>query len=154
MIARVVERTGRGARESLEGLGRAGRFAVESAAATCDVALWWPQTAPQAVELGVRSLPIGMFIAVFTGIVLALLASYSVSGAVPLYFVGTLVEKTSLLAHSDSVMRRLHAGEGSVGLFLTDSSVYRQTDSLLTQLRRLVADVQSNPRKYLRVSVF
>jgi phospholipid/cholesterol/gamma-HCH transport system substrate-binding protein len=61
---------------------------------------------------------------------------------------------TSLLAHSDSVMRRLHAGEGSVGLFLTDSSVYRQTDSLLTQLRRLVADVQSNPRKYLRVSVF
>jgi phospholipid/cholesterol/gamma-HCH transport system permease protein len=48
----------------------------------------------QAMELGVRSLPIGTFIAVFTGIVLALLASYSVSGAVPLYFVGTLVEKT------------------------------------------------------------
>jgi phospholipid/cholesterol/gamma-HCH transport system substrate-binding protein len=61
---------------------------------------------------------------------------------------------TSVLSHSDSVVRRLYAGEGSLGLFLTDSSVYRQTDSLLTQLRRLVADVQSNPRKYLRVSLF
>jgi phospholipid/cholesterol/gamma-HCH transport system substrate-binding protein len=60
----------------------------------------------------------------------------------------------SLLAHGDSVMRRVHAGRGSVGLFLTDSSVYRQTDSLLTQLRNLVADVQANPRKYLRVSIF
>ena len=60
----------------------------------------------------------------------------------------------SLLAHSDTVMRRIHAGHGSLGLFLTDSSVYRQTDSLLAQLRRLVADVQANPRKYLRVSLF
>ena len=44
--------------------------------------------------LGVDSLPIALFIAMFTGIVLALLASYSITGAVPLYFVGTLVEKT------------------------------------------------------------
>jgi phospholipid/cholesterol/gamma-HCH transport system permease protein len=37
---------------------------------------------------------IGIFIAIFTGVVLALLASYSFTNAVPLYFVGTLVEKT------------------------------------------------------------
>ena len=60
----------------------------------------------------------------------------------------------SVLAHSDSVARRLQAGEGSLGLFLRDSSVYFQTDSLLIQLRRLVSDIQSNPRKYLRVSLF
>lgn len=94
MVARLVEAIGRGARETVEGLGRAGRFAGDTAAATRDVATWSSQLTPQAMELGVRSLPIGAFIAVFTGIVLALLASYSVSGAVPLYFVGTLVEKT------------------------------------------------------------
>jgi phospholipid/cholesterol/gamma-HCH transport system permease protein len=33
----------------------------------------------------------------FTGIVLASLASYSFTGAVPLHFVGTLVEKTITL---------------------------------------------------------
>src|SRR5205814_1942433 len=48
----------------------------------------------QARTLGVDSLPIALFIATFTGIVLALLASYSFTGAVPMYFVGTLVEKT------------------------------------------------------------
>jgi phospholipid/cholesterol/gamma-HCH transport system permease protein len=94
MLARTIERVGRAARDAIEGLGRAGRFAAESALAVRDVRTWWPQAMPQAMELGVRSLPIGAFIAVFTGIVLALLASYSVSGAVPLYFVGTLVEKT------------------------------------------------------------
>src|SRR5207248_6989534 len=55
---------------------------------------WGPLATLQMRRLGVNSLPIGLFIAVFTGIVLSLLASYSITGAVPLYFVGTLVEKT------------------------------------------------------------
>ena len=55
---------------------------------------WGPEASAQARSLGVDSLPIALFIAVFTGIVLSLLASYSFTGAVPLYFVGTLVEKT------------------------------------------------------------
>jgi phospholipid/cholesterol/gamma-HCH transport system permease protein len=48
-------------------------------------------------RLGVASLPIALFIAGFTGIVLALQASYTMTGAIPLYFVGTLVGKTMLL---------------------------------------------------------
>jgi phospholipid/cholesterol/gamma-HCH transport system permease protein len=59
-----------------------------------DIGTWGPGATPQMRRLGVDSMPIGVFIAVFTGIVLSLLASYSFTGAVPLYFVGTLVEKT------------------------------------------------------------
>jgi phospholipid/cholesterol/gamma-HCH transport system permease protein len=51
----------------------------------------------QAWRLGIASLPLASFIAAFTGVVLALLASYSFTGAVPLYFVGTLIEKTITL---------------------------------------------------------
>ena len=47
--------------------------------------------------LGAESIPIGIFIALFTGIVLALLASYSAGDLVPPYFVGTLVQKTITL---------------------------------------------------------
>jgi phospholipid/cholesterol/gamma-HCH transport system permease protein len=44
--------------------------------------------------LGVESMPIAAFIALFTGAVIALLASYSLRGAtVPLYFIGTSAEK-------------------------------------------------------------
>jgi phospholipid/cholesterol/gamma-HCH transport system permease protein len=41
--------------------------------------------------------PIALFIATFTGVVLALQASYTFTGAVPLYFVGALVGKTMIL---------------------------------------------------------
>jgi phospholipid/cholesterol/gamma-HCH transport system permease protein len=48
-------------------------------------------------RIGVDSLPISLFIAAFTGIVLALLASNTFTGAVPLYLVGTLVGKTLMM---------------------------------------------------------
>jgi len=48
-------------------------------------------------RIGVESVPIALFIATFTGIVLALQASYTFTGAVPLYFVGALVGKTMIL---------------------------------------------------------
>lgn len=51
----------------------------------------------QMRRLGVDSLPIAVFIAIFTGIVLALLSSYIFTGAVPLYFVGALVGKTVMM---------------------------------------------------------
>jgi phospholipid/cholesterol/gamma-HCH transport system permease protein len=87
----VVGRMSRGLAESV---GRDGRFVAEAIRAVPDVKTWGPTFTRHAQQLGVESLPIGVFIAGFTGIVLALLASYSFTGAVPSYFVGTLVEKT------------------------------------------------------------
>jgi phospholipid/cholesterol/gamma-HCH transport system permease protein len=49
------------------------------------------------VAIGVASVPIALFIAAFTGVVLALQASYTFTGAIPMYFVGTLVGKTMIL---------------------------------------------------------
>jgi phospholipid/cholesterol/gamma-HCH transport system permease protein len=48
-------------------------------------------------KIGVDSVPIALFIALFTGVVMALQASYTFTGAVPLYFVGALVGKTMML---------------------------------------------------------
>lgn len=90
----MITRIGRFTREALEGLGRATRFLNATLRATRDVRTWAPHATLHARQLGVDSIPIGLLIAVFTGIVLALLASYSFTNAVPLYFVGTLVEKT------------------------------------------------------------
>jgi phospholipid/cholesterol/gamma-HCH transport system permease protein len=78
-------------------VGRGAAFLYDVARSARDGATWLPLTLIQMRRLGVQSLPIGLFIAVFTGIVLALLSSYSFSGAVPLYFVGTLVGKTIMM---------------------------------------------------------
>jgi phospholipid/cholesterol/gamma-HCH transport system permease protein len=78
-------------------IGTASRLTAESGRALRDVPTWRPNFAQQARQLGVDSLPIGVLIAGFTGIVLALLASYSFTGAVPRYLVGTLVQKTIMM---------------------------------------------------------
>jgi phospholipid/cholesterol/gamma-HCH transport system permease protein len=73
------------------------RFSAESARAVSEVRTWGPLLVVQMRRLGVDSLPIALFLAGFTGIVMALQASYTFTGAIPLYFVGTLVGKTIIL---------------------------------------------------------
>ena len=78
-------------------IARVGHWTLTAARAAADYRTWLPLTAGQMRRLGVDSLPIALFIAVFTGIVLALLSSYTFTGAVPLYFVGALVGKTIMM---------------------------------------------------------
>ena len=60
----------------------------------------------------------------------------------------------TFLATGDSVLSKINAGQGSLGLFVNDPSMYRRSDSLLVQLRSLIADVQANPKRYLSVKLF
>lgn len=77
--------------------GRFSGFAARTARASADVSTWGRLLVLHMARLGVDSLPIALFIAAFTGIVMALQASYTFTGAVPQYFVGTLVGKTMIL---------------------------------------------------------
>ncbi|MEJ2203227.1 MAG: ABC transporter permease [Gemmatimonadota bacterium] len=78
-------------------VGRAGYMAVGAARAVRKGSIWGPHLLGQMARIGVDSLPIALFISAFTGIVLALQASYTFTGAIPLYFVGSLVGKTMIL---------------------------------------------------------
>ena len=99
-----------------------------------DVRTWAPEVMGQARRLGVGSLPIGLFIAAFTGIVLALLASYSFTGAVPMYFVGTLVGKTILLELAPVLTGLALAGRvgANIAAELGTMHVTEQIDALET----------------------
>ncbi len=59
--------------------------------------IWGKLVIGQMMRIGVDSVPIALFIAAFTGIVLALQASYTLTGAIPLYLVGSLVGKTMII---------------------------------------------------------
>jgi phospholipid/cholesterol/gamma-HCH transport system permease protein len=86
------------------------------------------------MRLGVESLPIALLISVFTGVVLALLASYSFTGAVPLYFVGTLVEKTITLELAPVLTGLALAGRvgANIAAELGTMRVTEQVDALET----------------------
>jgi phospholipid/cholesterol/gamma-HCH transport system permease protein len=92
-----IAAVGRGAIGVAAGFGRFGSFAAAVARAIPNVDIWGRLVVLHMVRLGVASLPIALFISAFTGIVLALQASYTFTGAVPLYFVGVLVGKTMIL---------------------------------------------------------
>jgi phospholipid/cholesterol/gamma-HCH transport system permease protein len=130
----LVEWVGATTHRGFGAVGAEARFIGQSAVSLREGKTWSAHAVAQARRLGVDSLPIALFIAVFTGIVLALLASYSFTGAVPLYFVGTLVEKTVTLELAPVLTGLALAGRvgANIAAELGTMSVTEQVDALET----------------------
>jgi phospholipid/cholesterol/gamma-HCH transport system permease protein len=111
-----------------------GRRSIEAGRALADVATWAPLLLAQMRRLGVDSVPIALFIAVFTGIVLSLLASYIFTGTVPMYFVGALVGKTIMMELGPVLTGMALAGRvgASIAAQLGTMKVTEQVDALET----------------------
>lgn len=113
---------------------RFGRVAMDAGRALADVGTWAPLLLSHMRRLGVDSIPIGIFLAVFTGIVLALLSSYIFTGAVPLYFVGALVAKTVMMELGPVLTGMALAGRvgANIAAELGTMRVTEQVDALET----------------------
>lgn len=122
-----------------------GHGAVESARALADVRTWLPLLFGQMRRLGVDSVPIALFIAVFTGIVLSLLSKYIFTGAVPIYFVGALVGKTIMMELGPVLTGLALAGRvgANIAAEIGTMRVTEQVDALET--------LAYNPKSYLVV---
>lgn len=125
---------GRQATGFVAGFGRVGLFLADMMRALPDVRTWGRLLAVQMRRIGVDSLPIALFIAAFTGIVLALLASYTFTGAVPLYLVGTMVGKTIMLELGPVLTALALAGRvgATMAAELGTMKVTEQVDALET----------------------
>jgi phospholipid/cholesterol/gamma-HCH transport system permease protein len=115
-------------------IGRLGLFLADALRALADVRTWLRMLAQQMRRIGVDSLPISLFIAAFTGIVLALLASYTFTGAVPMYLVGTLVGKTIMMELGPVLTALALAGRvgATMAAELGTMKVTEQVDALET----------------------
>ncbi len=127
----------------IEFISQVGRWTVEAGRAVADVGTWRPLLIGQMRRLGVDSIPIALFIALFTGIVLALLASYIFTGAMPLYMVGALVGKTIMMELGPVLTGMALAGRvgANIAAELGTMKVTEQVDALET--------LAYNPRSYL-----
>jgi phospholipid/cholesterol/gamma-HCH transport system substrate-binding protein len=59
-----------------------------------------------------------------------------------------------VLEASDSLLTRVQEGRGTLSMLASDSALYHEATGAVKQLRQLLADIQANPRKYFRFSVF
>ncbi|MFH1374614.1 MAG: MlaD family protein [bacterium] len=60
----------------------------------------------------------------------------------------------STSARLDSIMYKLNTAEGSLGLLVSDTALYVEVTNLMARISNLVADIEKNPRKYFKFSVF
>lgn len=59
-----------------------------------------------------------------------------------------------VMARADSVLLKVDKGQGTLGLLVNDPRLYQNTDSLLLELRALLADVKKQPKRYFGVRIF
>ena len=130
----MIAAFGRYVRQRVETLGLVGEFFADAARGLRQFTTWGPNAMQQARRLGVDSLPLALVIAAFTGIVLALLANYALTGAVPLYFVGVLLEKTVTLELTPVLTGLALAGRvgANIAAELGTMEVTEQVDALET----------------------
>jgi len=87
-------------------------------------------------------------------------ASEQVAGATRSFndLVGRVHENQESLVRvilaADSIMTRIQDRSGTIGMLVGDSTLYVETTLAVQQLRALLADIQANPRKYFKFSVF
>lgn len=61
---------------------------------------------------------------------------------------------TRVLETADTLLTKIQSGKGSLGLLARDSTLYLETTRVIGQMRQLLTDIQANPRRYFRFSVF
>ena len=62
----------------------------------------------------------------------------------------TLESTHSLTNNLDTLIGRMNAGEGTLGKLATDEALYNHMDSVAVSLSRLLEDVRTNPKRYLK----
>ena len=67
----------------------------------------------------------------------------------------TLQQKlTSSTARADSILGAITSGHGTFGRLYSDSTLYDDTKALMGSMKRLMAEIEKNPKKYFKFSIF
>ena len=54
----------------------------------------------------------------------------------------------------DSVLAVIQSGRGGLGRVYADSTLYDDTKALMASMKRLMSEIEKNPKKYLKFSIF
>lgn len=60
----------------------------------------------------------------------------------------------SATARLDSITVKLNSGRGSASMLVNDTALYVEITNLMQRVNNLVTDIEKNPRKYFKFSVF
>jgi phospholipid/cholesterol/gamma-HCH transport system substrate-binding protein len=61
----------------------------------------------------------------------------------------TIVQARQAMTTLNAAMQKINEGNGTMGRLLADPALYEETQRAIVTLRRLLADIQQNPAKYI-----
>lgn len=61
---------------------------------------------------------------------------------------------TRLMTNTDSILARVEAGRGTLGMLTRDTTLYVEAVATVRILREMIQDMRQNPRRYFSFSVF
>ncbi|MCJ7628194.1 MAG: MlaD family protein [Longimicrobiales bacterium] len=67
---------------------------------------------------------------------------------------GMILRVDSTFARLDRMTAQVEAGEGALGLLMRDPTLVTQAQGVLGELAALLKDLQENPQRYVRLSIF
>ncbi len=67
---------------------------------------------------------------------------------------GVAMRADSTFARLDRITANIESGEGSVGRIFGDPTLALHAEGAIADLRALLADIQANPSRYVRISIF
>lgn len=67
---------------------------------------------------------------------------------------GMIQRVDSTFARLDRMTAQVEAGEGALGALMNDSTLVNQAQGVLSALTSLLEDLQENPQRYVRLSIF
>ncbi len=67
---------------------------------------------------------------------------------------GMIMRVDSTFARLDRMTAQVEAGQGALGLLMTDTTLVAQAQGVLVELTALLKDLQENPQRYVRLSIF
>ena len=67
---------------------------------------------------------------------------------------GMIMRVDSTFARLDRMTAQVEAGEGALGLLMKDPTLVTQAQGVLGELAALLKDLQENPQRYVRLSIF
>lgn len=66
----------------------------------------------------------------------------------------TLANANSMLEQISTLAEKLNDDKGSLGKFINQDNIHNNIDTLVESLNTLIDNIQKNPKKYMKISVF
>lgn len=67
---------------------------------------------------------------------------------------GTMARVNTALDHVNQLTAKLNSGEGSLGLFLNDPSLYNNMNQTMRDADSLLVNLKAHPKRYVHFSIF